>query len=89
MPAPALPTQLAPQSPSITEPSTTDIKGENDDLAILDAKIESLRSAKKVCRDEWQRLKQEADAAMDRYLEVEDELESLYGRRRKRLRVEQ
>jgi len=91
-----LPTRLS----SVAEPSTADVKGkrkrdeedegEDDELAILDAKIESLKSARKVCRDDWKgkeqeakRLREEADAAMGRMLDMGDELESLEGQRRK------
>jgi len=79
--------------------STADVKGawkpfnenasEENELAILDAKIESLRSARNVCRDDLKRLREEADAAMGRYLELEDEMESLEGRRRDQLRVDE
>jgi len=83
----------------VAKSSTADVKGagkpsnenasEENELAILDAKIESLRSARNVCRDDWKRLREEADAAMGRYMEIEDELESLEGRRRDQLRVDE
>ncbi len=79
--------------------STADVKGaskpsdentsEENELAILDAKIESLKRARNVCRDDWKRLREEADAAMGRYMEIEDELESLEGRRKDYLRVDE
>jgi len=111
--APKPSTELATQSSPITAPSTADIKREGTQtdedeskehaLPTMNAHIESLKTAKKACRDNWKDKMQEAkklkdeydqkqrevDAAMGRYLELEDERESLEGRRKDQLRVEE
>lgn len=85
--------EMPTESSSVVEPGKRkrdeeyDGEGEEDELAVLDARIESLRSARIIRRDEWNRLREEADAALGRYLELQDELEALEDRRREQLRV--